>query len=182
VSLGETRMETERLCLEPLVASHAAELFEILSDPRLYRFIPQDPPTLAALTRRFRLLESRTSPDGREQWLNWVLRSRSTGRCLGTVQVTRTADGRAQLAYELGVPFWGRGYATEACRRILQALWEAAVREVWAELDTRNEPSIRLLERLGFQRGALRENADVFKGATSHEWTYSLRRPGAGED
>jgi ribosomal-protein-alanine N-acetyltransferase len=176
-NFGERHFDTERLRLEPLCELHAAELFTILSEPRMYRFVPQDPPvSLAILARRFALLETRRSPDGTEAWLNWVLRSKPDGVCLGSVQVTVRRDGRAQLAYDLGVPYWGQGFATEACRCVIKALFEDGIAEVWAELDTRNEASQRLLERLGFRRGALRRNADVFKGADSDEWTYSLTR------
>ncbi|HEY6572839.1 MAG TPA: GNAT family protein, partial [Candidatus Eisenbacteria bacterium] len=86
-------------------------------------------------------------------------------------------NGRAQLAYEIGVPFWRRGFATEACTRLIEALFEQGATEVFAELDARNVASIRLLERLGFQRGAFKANADQFKGRSSDEWTYSLTRP-----
>lgn len=179
-SLGESVFLTERLRLEPLRESHAIELFEILSDDRMYRFVPQDPPpTVAALAARYKRLETRSSPNGDEDWLNWAVRSRSDGACIGTVQVTIRRDGRAQLAYEIGVPHWRRGFATEACGRVIEALFGHGITEVWAELDTRNEASIRLLERLGFRRGALRRGADFFKGSESDEWTYSLPRPPA---
>ena len=164
--------------MEPLTESHAADLFALLSDPRMYAFIPQDPPeNLEALASRYRFLESRRSPEGDEEWLNWAVRSKSKGNCLGTVQVTIRPDRRAQLAYEIGVPHWRRGYATEACSRLIQALFDEGIVEVWAELDTRNAASIGLLERLGFVRGNLRRNADHFKGSDSDEWTYALSRP-----
>jgi ribosomal-protein-alanine N-acetyltransferase len=178
VTLGERVFETDRLRLEPLRESHAGEMFDLLTDVRMYEFVPRDPPaTLEALASRYTFLESRRSPDGVEEWLNWVIRSRADGVCLGTVQVTIAADGRAQLAYEIGVPHWRRGFATEACARIIAALFEERIPEVWAELDTRNVASIRLLERLRFTRGALRPKADHFKGADSDEWTYTLGRP-----
>lgn len=177
MSIGETTFETNRLRLEPLREAHAVELFDLYSDPRMYEFIPQDPPASPALlTERFHRLESRQSPDGREHWLNWAVRSKSGNACIGCVQVT-LRDGRAQLAYEIGVRYWRQEYATEACRRIIRALFDDGVVEVWAELDTRNAASYRLLERLGFQRGALKWNADFFKGSTSDEWTYTLARP-----
>jgi len=178
VTLGERVFETDRLRLEPLREPHAAGMFDLLSDVRMYEFIPQDPPaTLDALASRYKFLESRRSPDGAEEWLNWIIRSRANGVCLGTVQVTIASDRRAQLAYEIGVPHWRRGFATEACARVIAALFEEGIPEVWAELDTRNVASIRLLERLGFSRGALRQKADHFKGADSDEWTYTLGRP-----
>lgn len=177
MKLGERLFETERLRIEPLRASHAAELLQVLSDQRMYRFVPQEPPaTLAALSGRFALLETRRSPDGGEDWLNWALRSKSEGACLGSIQVTIRRDGRAQLAYAIGVLYWGRGFATEACGCVIEALFDTGIPEVWAEVDARNLASMRLLERLGFRRGTLRQNADVFKGSRSDEWTYSLVR------
>jgi [ribosomal protein S5]-alanine N-acetyltransferase len=177
--IGENRYETERLVLEPLRGDHAGELFELLSDERLYRDIPQDPPaTLDALTARYRRLESRQSPGGDEAWLNWAVRSKSEGRCMGRIEVTVRADGSAILAYEIGPEFWRRGIAAEACRRVIRALFEeGGVGEVLAEVDTRNLASIRLLERLGFVRGGFRPNADFFKGRASDEWSYRLSRP-----
>jgi RimJ/RimL family protein N-acetyltransferase len=176
--VGDAILETERLRLEPLIEAHAAELVVLYSDPRMYEFIPQDPPSsLEALALRFRLLEARQSPDGKEGWFNWAMRSKSLGVCVGCVQVTLRQDGRAQLAYDVGVPYWRQGYATEACRRVIGALFTTGVTEIRAELDTRNEASIRLLEKLGFRRGDLKRKADFFKGSSSDEWTYTLRSP-----
>ena len=177
----ESVFETERLLLEPQRESHAAELLEILSEPRLYEFIPQDPPqTLAILAARFQRLETRVSPRGDEIWLNWVVRSKSEKKCLGRVQATIRQDGSALIAYEIGTDFWGQGYATEACGRVIQALFaDYKVEKIVAEVDTRNLASIRLLDRLGFKRSAHHLNADFFKGSPSHEVIYTLSRPSA---
>ncbi len=179
MEIGETRYETERLHLEPLRGAHAAELFEVLSDERLYRYLPHDPPaTLEALTARYERLETRRSAKEDEWWLNWVVRSKSDGRCVGRVEVTIRQDASAHLAYEIGPAFWRQGIATEACRPVIRALFEAGgVTGIVAEVDTRNRPSIRLLERLGFKREGFRPNADFFKGRASDEWTYRLARP-----
>jgi RimJ/RimL family protein N-acetyltransferase len=119
----------------------------------MYTFIPQDPPeSLEVLAARYRFLEGRQSPDGSEQWLNWAVRLKSSRACIGYVQITLTPDRRAQLAYDIGVPYWRQGYATEACARVIKALFAEGVVEVWAELDSRNTASMRLLEQLGFER------------------------------
>ena len=175
----EVVFQTERLRLKPLRASHAPEIFAFLSDPRLYQFIPRDPPqTLASLVERFQRLETRRSSNGDEIWLNWVARSKLDNNCLGRVEVTIRQDASAYLAYEIEMASWGRGFATEACRRGIEALFgEFGVTLIVAEVDTRNVASIRVLERLGFQRGGLRKNADFFKGSTSDEFTYVLTRP-----
>jgi RimJ/RimL family protein N-acetyltransferase len=48
--------------------------------------------------------------------------------------------------------------------------------EIIAEVDTRNEASCKLLERLSFERVAMRVGADFFKGERSDEYTYKLSR------
>ena len=172
----ESIFETDRLTLEPLRRSHDAELFAVLADPRLYRYVPGEPTAdVASLAERFERLESRTSPSGDEQWLNWIVRAKASGTCVGRVQVTIRPDRSAYLAYEIGAAFWRQGFATEACARVLRALFEElGMSEVVAEVDTRNSASIGLLERLGFACIARREAVDFFKGAWSDEWAYVL--------
>ena len=177
LAAAEATLLSARLRLEPLRASHAAELFDGLNDERLYRWIPQDPPaSLETLAWRYGMLESRLSPAGDELWLNWVLRRLDGGLCIGTVQATVRADASAYLAYELRTDAWGQGYATEACGEVLRCLATAfAVTSVEAEVDTRNTASIRLLERLGFILTGLKRDADFFKGAASDEYRYEWR-------
>jgi len=172
----ETVLHTRRLVLEPLTEGHAEELLTPLTDPRLYSHVPQDPPaSLAALRERFVLLGARRSPAGDQLWLNWVLRDKHDGQCRGRVQATVTPEARAWIAYEVFPVHWGHGLATEACRRMIEWLIDAlGVQQFAAEVDTLNAASLRLLERLGFQRVSLREAADEFKGRVSDEWTLRL--------
>jgi len=65
---------TDRCTLEPQVEAHAAEMFLVLSDPAIYAFENEPPPSLQWLQARLRRLEARQSPDGSQRWLNWVLR------------------------------------------------------------------------------------------------------------
>ena len=160
------------LVLEPLTAAHAGELFSRLQDPALYTYIPQDPPTLESLSVRYARLESRRSPDGHELWLNWV--ARRGDDAVGTVQATCRPDGVAAIAYDIFVPFQRRGLATKAVTAMLDHVRAAAgITTAKALVDTRNTASIRLLERLGFSRMRLIENADHFKGARSDEYEYA---------
>jgi hypothetical protein len=49
-------------------------MFAVLCDPAIYEFENEPPPSVEWLRARFAKLESRRSPDGEEQWLNWVVR------------------------------------------------------------------------------------------------------------
>lgn len=143
-------IETARLMLEPQLAEHAPAMFVVLSDPAIYRFENAPPATLEWLRQRYAALELRRSPDGREQWLNWVLRLRSGG-LIGFVQATIDAEGRAFIAYELGSAHWGRGLAHEAVQAMIGELAsQYAVHTLHAAFKRANDRSRRLLERLGF--------------------------------
>ena len=172
----ENNLETDRLFLEPLRRDHARLLFTALSDSNIYSFIPGDPPpSISELEARFELLESRISPDGHERWLNWAVRLKVDAIYIGIVQATIEETPRARLAYLLSSDFRGMGYATEACWRVVESLHsDHGVVEVFAEVDTRNEASWRLLERLSFERTMTKERADFFKGSYSDEYLYRL--------
>lgn len=174
-------LTTPRLVLEPLEAAHAAALFEPLQDARLYRWIPQEPPTSPeALAARYARLSGRRSPDGRQIWLNWAARLRpafpadTTTPYAGTFQATVYPDSRALIAYMIFTPFQRQGYAREGCARMLECLTQQyAVCSIGAEIDTRNAASLALVESLGFTRVATHLAVDTFKGTSSDEHHYA---------
>lgn len=153
-------LHTARLTLEPQTVAHAPAMFDVLADPAIYAYENQPPASLDALTRRFARLASRRSPDGCEQWLNWVLRQRGDGALIGYVQATVQADGRALVAYELASRHWGRGLASEAVQAMLDELACAGsvprgptvpqVHQALAIFKRANLRSKALLQRLGF--------------------------------
>ena len=171
-------LETPRLRLEPIARHHAAPLFAALGDATIYRFMPEDPPgDLSKLEERYEFLEARRSPDGTQGWLNWAVRLRSESTWIGTLQATVYEDGVAGIAYVLAPSHWGHGYATEGVRRVVRLLFdEHGCPEVFAEVDTRNASSIRLLKRLGFVRVGETLDADFFKGSGSDEFRYVMTR------
>ena len=164
---------TSRLRLEPQTRAHAPEMMHVLADPRIHTHIPTDPPTDEhALAERYARLETRRSPDGLEHWLNWIVYHQNTA--IGTVQASAViAEATSDVAYVFHPDFWGQGFASEAMQAMLEHLkTNLGVRTFTANVDTRNQASQRLLERLGFQKTRLIEHADEFKGSVSDEFVY----------
>lgn len=141
---------TPRCTLEPLLATHAPALFEVLADPAIYEFENEPPPSVAWLAERYRRLESRRSPDGREAWLNWAVRL-ADGALAGYVQATVRADGTALVAYELGSRHWRQGLGSSAVGAMLDELQQShRVHTFLAVLKSANFRSMALLRHLGF--------------------------------
>jgi len=124
-------------------------MFRVLSDPAIYEYENEPPASVEWLQARFKRLESRRSPDGIEQWLNWVLRDGSS--LIGYVQATVYPEHRAGIAYVLASGSWGKGLAREAVDSMIAELRDRyGVRHLSAVLKRDNGRSMRLLERLGF--------------------------------
>ena len=143
-------IEGDRLTLEPQTAAHADEMFVVLSDPAIYEHENEPPRSVEWLRERFARLESRRSADGREQWLNWVIRL-PTKELIGYVQATVRTNGSAAIAYELNSAHWRRGYGREAVEAMIAELAASyGVHRLTAVLKHENQRSLRFLEGLGF--------------------------------
>jgi ribosomal-protein-alanine N-acetyltransferase len=136
--------------LEPQVVGHAPELFEVLRDPAIYEFEGEPPPSLELLANGLRRKEGRTSPDGTETWLNWVVR-KTTGELTGYVQATVLPSGCAYVGYEFSSRYWRQGLGSSAVAAVLDELASVyQVHTVVAVLKTLNYRSMGLLRKLGF--------------------------------
>jgi len=146
---------TRRLELVPLRVADADEMVGVLADPALYGFIGGAPPTRDELVVRYRAQAGGRSPDGREEWHNWVVRERRSGAATGFVQATvvdarGAGEGReAEIAWLTGVPWQGRGYASEAARGLVAWLEAARVGSIVAHVHPDHVRSAVVAERAG---------------------------------
>jgi ribosomal-protein-alanine N-acetyltransferase len=64
-----------------------------------------------------------------------------------------SAHERAELGYWIGVPYWGRGFATEAARAVLVFGFETLrLHRIHASYFAGNTASQRVLEKIGMRR------------------------------
>jgi [ribosomal protein S5]-alanine N-acetyltransferase len=87
---------------------------------------------------------------------------------------------RAELGYWIGVPFWGRGFATEAAGEMVRyGFAEQSLHKIVAHVFSRNEPSARVLRKIGMSReGTLRQHFKKW-GEYVDVDCYGLFRPSA---
>ena len=143
---------TQRLDLEPLSIEHADEMAPLLDDPALHRYIGGRPLTRAQLRERYARLARGASADATQRWLNWVVRLRDSRQPVGTVQATITpTDGgpSAEVAWVIGVPFQGHGYATEAARAMVAWLRAQGVGTVVAHVHPGHGASAAVARAVG---------------------------------
>jgi RimJ/RimL family protein N-acetyltransferase len=138
--------ETRRLKLRPLQ----------LADARLFARLFGDDRDAVAMTTTL------PNPCTEEEAHKWIERHSTGGNqgfaihrlkddlFVGAIRFDGTPD-LVELGFGIGRPFWGRGYATEAVRGIVDYVWDLGIGSVEACTFKTNPASARILEKCGFQ-------------------------------
>lgn len=159
---------TARLDLLPLRVEHAEEMAGVLSDPALHAFIGGEPLTGDEVRARYERLVA-GSPDPAVVWCNWVLRARAEGCLVGTVQAT-VEGGAAEIAWVVGTPWQGHGYAVEAARALVPLVTGAfGVRTVVAHVHPDHHASAAVASAAGLSPTGARQDGEV-------RWELTVRR------
>ncbi|MFL6765316.1 MAG: GNAT family N-acetyltransferase [Sphingomicrobium sp.] len=78
---------------------------------------------------------------------------RGTGapQLVGACGLGRRPSGSVEMGYWIAKPFWGRGYATEACTALVDIARTLALPSLEGSHFLDNPASARVLEKLGFE-------------------------------
>lgn len=142
----------DRVRLEVLRVEHADEMFAVLDDPQLHRYIGGEPVRLDELTGTYTRQVVGHSADSSERWLNWIVRRRDDGRAAGYVQATATwEDGhpRAEVAWVIGTGHQGRGFAGEAAGLMVDWLRTQGIELIVAHVHPEHLASLAVVRRSG---------------------------------
>jgi RimJ/RimL family protein N-acetyltransferase len=146
------QLATARLDLIPLRPEDADEMVGVLADPRLYRFTGGVPPSRDELLARYERQSAGHSADGTEEWHNWIVRWRPAGEAIGFVQATIVDPrGPADIAWLIGVPWQGRGFASEAARALVAWLERSGVSLITAHIHPDHRASAAVAARAGLE-------------------------------
>src|SRR6516165_5529589 len=155
------QISSARLRLVPLTVADADEMAAVLSGAALYAFTGGAPPGLDELRARYAWQVAGRSPDGREEWRNWVLRRGPGGQAVGYVQATITGEEQcSEIAWVIGLEWQGRGYATEAARELVAWLDSRGVRVIRAHIHPGHAASAAVARRAGLAPTGLMEDGE----------------------
>lgn len=174
-SFSDVTLQTARLALRPLAPADADAVFAMRSDPVVQRYGSHpawtDPQlAVAYIERNIEAMAAGTHAQ-------FAIVRRADAAVVGTCTLYHldAPCRRAEVGYVLRVSEWGHGYANEAVRALLDWGFEHLdLNRIEADIDPRNAPSARVLERLGFVReGHLRERW-IVGGEICDSWMYGL--------
>lgn len=104
---------------------------------------------------------------------------RDGGHLVGTIGLhVRGEHDHAELGYWIGVPYWGRGFATEAARAVMQFGFETLrLNRIFASHFSRNPASGRVLQKIGMRHeGTMRGHFRKWDEYVDVE-CYAILRP-----
>jgi RimJ/RimL family protein N-acetyltransferase len=152
---------TDRLVLRRPVAADAERIFErYSSDAEVTRYLSFPRHVSVDQTRAFLAWSD-------AEWARWpagpyLIESREDGTLLGSTGFSFESPQRAATGYVLARDAWGRGYATEALRAMVETAPQLAIRRLQAFCHPDHRPSWHVLEKCGFLReGTLRLYAEL---------------------
>lgn len=145
------RIETGRLLLIGVRPEDAGEMARVLGDAALYEFIGGGPRTTEELDATYRRWAA-GSPRAGEIWHNWVIRLVADRTAIGHLQATITGHAAAaEIAWVVGTPWQGRGYASEAARVLIGWLEAQGVATITAHVHPGNIASARVAAAAGLE-------------------------------
>lgn len=184
-------LETERLVLRRFGERDVDNLVELDSDPDVMRYINGGRPTAR------QEIESEILPAFLDYYRRfegfgfWAAIEKSTGEFLGWFHLRPPEGGAAdepELGYRLRKSSWGKGYATEGSRALIdKAFTELGAGRVYAETMVVNLASRRVMEKAGLRQVRVfhqpwpdpiegDEHGDVEYALTKSEWERRAAR------
>jgi ribosomal-protein-alanine N-acetyltransferase len=101
--------------------------------------------------RTLRFIEQATEMSNRLGYCQWPLIHKADSTLIGYCGFVES-DGRAEIGWRLAPAYWEQGLATEAARCALDYGFEVlGFRNVFATVQASNQPSIRVVEKLGMK-------------------------------
>ncbi|MDL2225337.1 GNAT family N-acetyltransferase [Eubacteriales bacterium OttesenSCG-928-M02] len=167
-------IQTQRLELRPLEESHAALVLPIWSDE--------------AVVKNTYVRDIHNEDDCKKRIVRMVQASKERNDIgpyaifqgedfIGIVAASRDAVHEYGLYYHLGRQYWGKGYATEAAKAVLDAAFQhPEIVRVFAEVLTTNPASERVLIKLGMRHEGCLRRKFYRKGVLGDLNVYSILR------
>ena len=107
----------------------------------------------------------------------WVIRIKETDEFIGEIGIILSEKrfNKAEIYYSFLPRYWGKGYATEAVKSIINfGFQELKLHRMEAGVATENMRSIKILEKIGMRREGLKRKILPIRGEWKDNYHYAL--------
>jgi RimJ/RimL family protein N-acetyltransferase len=168
---------TSRLLLREFTMEDEAALHRLETDPAVRRYMGGGQPTQEETRAFLHRIQHALALDPRPSY-TLAMVVRGEGRLMGVVRLTVTNRelGQAELGYRLSPAYWGRGYASEAARALVDFGFSTiGLHRVCALCHPDNSSSQRVMQKVGMHyEGHLREDWRNRDGSWRDSLLYAI--------
>lgn len=162
-------LETERFIIRSWELGDAGALHAIMSDSRVHTYTGDSPWTMERTVAYIKDLQERNFTTLEVFHGACVLKSNQT--IIGLTGLNPYLPKQPELEWQFGVPFWGKGYATEIGKAVTKAAFETTdITLIYGMVNPQNKASMRVMEKIGMACLGLKE----FRG--EQDMFYQMER------
>ena len=164
-------IKTKRLEIMPFRTKDFPDLGKLLTDSRIKEFymIP-DFETVTALNGLIQKIVQNSRSD-----LQFERGIFLDDRLIGFVNEVERKDRSIELGYVIHPDYWGKGYATEMLKAVIEMLLETGFSQIITGAFDDNSASIRVMEKCGMRKSPVEENI-MYQGRDRHCVYYSIEK------
>ena len=170
------RLETNRLVLRKFVSSDASHVQRLAGVKEIAQYTSIPHPYEDGMAESW--IETRQEEHEAGRITTFAVTRKEDDQLIGCVGLRlNPVHNTGALGYWVGVPFWGKGYCTEAARAVLEyGFDELQLHRIYAEFMGTNIGSGKVMQKLGMQQeGRLREHFDRY-GEREDSVMYGILR------
>jgi RimJ/RimL family protein N-acetyltransferase len=172
-------LSTERLIIRALTPDDLDRHHALFSNPDVVRYLYFGPfDRSGAQDHLARRSDAELPSEG--AWINFGVEVKGEGVLIGELAMgfISLAHAHYEVGYVFDPAYSGQGYATEGAAMIVELAFSGlGAHRVSGRLDARNDPSARVLEKLGMRREANFVENEYVKGEWTDELVYAILAP-----
>lgn len=168
---------TERLRLRAPKYSDTTDVFAFCSDPASCKYADWFPHSDKRDTYDYIAWLKKQAKGNKRNGYTWFAEHAESQKVIATISVMDIDASKsiATVGYTLSREYQHNGYATEMLVAVLKYLFEDMhIIRVQAKVMLQNEPSVRLLERVGMQREGIMRKGAFCKNKCVDVYLYSI--------
>ena len=168
-------IKTERLKLRLLSKRDVHDIYELCSDPFASRYSDWHPHNNIWQSQRY--IQHTLNNARQKKFLTFGIELKIAKKLIGTCSFTEFNYNStiAQIGYSLSKAYCGKGYATEAVNAFVDyGLNVLNLQRIEAKVLCENTASIKLLERVGFQKEGLLKRGAFCKTRCVDIYLYGI--------
>jgi ribosomal-protein-alanine N-acetyltransferase len=158
-------LKTQRLILRQLISSDDKAIFALRSDDNVNKYLDRKPGKSIDDARNF--IRTINKNIERNDSIYWAITLKGTDKLIGTICLFDFSNDnlKVEIGYELLPDFQGKGIMQEAASKVIDfGIQHIGINSIEAYTHSKNQSSIRLLEKLNFKRhNAGDDNFMIFK-------------------